>query len=232
MQFITSVAAVAALLAAVASAAGNGFITPQPGAIIPAGKECFISWKADTPGPVTIYLMKGDSKDLDRKSQVVLLETNFGNYTWDVPSSLPEGDDYAFKITWGASPSAEDVNYTGQFTITSDNEGDEDETSTTTKTTSAPTSATTDSSATETETETKTNNRTETVTTPSNGTTITIPTPSATETETATESESSSSTDTSSSPSASASEDEGNAAPRFGFSVALVGAAVAAIVLV
>jgi len=110
-----------------------------------------IKWDADTEGPVRITLRKGPRTNLDTLYQIVLLEYNWGNYTWDVPADTPAGKDYAFEMKWGQSPGPDDVNYTGLFEITSDGQGAYG--STTTTESSYP-SETSSDSATETATET------------------------------------------------------------------------------
>jgi len=185
MKFITSVFAAASLLATLVSAK-NGFITPETGAKVKAGEPCLITWTADTPGPIDIILGKGDSKNLDSKGRIVLLMTNFGNYTWDVPADTPAGDDYAFMIKWGAEPGPDDINYTGLFSIVSDDEEDDSETTTTSTgtasaTTTAETSVTETSSSYSNNTVTKTTLATTTTVSGSSNLTITSPNPTATE---------------------------------------------------
>lgn len=167
MKFFASATTAATFFAGLASAY-NGFITPAEGDVAQAGKPCLIKWVADTEGQVTITLMKGARKNLDEISQVVMLEYNWGNYTWDIPADTPAGKDYALKLKWGKDPRPEDVNYTGLFEITSN--AKEDDQKSTTKT-SKPTTTVSDS-ATETATATETSTEetaTETVTTKPGG---------------------------------------------------------------
>lgn len=147
MKFFVSAAAATTFFAALASAY-NGFAGPAEGEAIPAGKPYVIKWTADTEGPVYLTLRKGPRTNLDTLYQIVMLEYNWGNYTWDVPADTPAGKDYAFEMKWGKDPRPEDVNYTGLFEITS---GDYESTTTTTTEDSYPSVT---ESATETATET------------------------------------------------------------------------------
>jgi len=147
MKFFATAAAAAALFASVASAY-NGFYKPEDGEQIPAGSDYLIKWVNDIEGQVAINLKQGPSTNLKDLGPVVMLEYNWGNYTWHVPSDLPAGKDYAFQITWGKNPSPTDINYTGLFEITNgDSKPSDDYSSTTT---------TEESSATETSAETST----------------------------------------------------------------------------
>lgn len=183
MKFITSIFTAAALLTTLVSAGNNGFSNPAPGEKIYAGKPYLIKWTADTPGPVKIDLGKGSSKNIENKGQIVMLEFNWGNYTWDCPADTPAGDDYAFIITWGAKPGDGDINYTGLFSIVSDVSDDASTTSssdasTTTSdastTTSSEDNTKTSSAEAETETTTHTNSHNYNVT-------VTTSTPTSTE---------------------------------------------------
>ncbi|RPB29197.1 hypothetical protein L211DRAFT_845193 [Terfezia boudieri ATCC MYA-4762] len=151
MKFFVS-ATTAVTFFAVLASAYNGFANPAEGEVIPAGKPYLIKWTADTEGPVALTLRKGPRNNLDTLYQIVMLEYNWGNYTWDVPANTPAGKDYAFEMKWGKDPRPEDVNYTGHFEITSDaQEGDYKS-----STTESPSSGTSTETATETATATAT----------------------------------------------------------------------------
>jgi len=90
MKFFASTITAATFFAGLASAY-NGFITPVEGEVTKAGKPYLIKWLADTEGQVTIELMQGARKDLKEKYQIVMLEFNWGNYTWDIPADTPAG---------------------------------------------------------------------------------------------------------------------------------------------
>jgi hypothetical protein len=163
MKFFVSVTAAATFFATLASAY-NGFANPAEGEVVPAGKPYLIKWTADTPGPVSITLRKGPRTHLDTLYQIVMLEYNWGNYTWDVPADTPAGKDYAFEMKWGKNPGPEDVNYTGLFEITSDVKGDHKSSSTGTATETATETATKTATKTATETATETATATATAT--------------------------------------------------------------------
>lgn len=90
MKFFVSATTAATFFAALASAY-NGFAGPAEGEVVPAGKPYLIKWEADTEGPVCINLRKGPRDNLDKLYQIVMLEYNWGNYTWDVPADTPSG---------------------------------------------------------------------------------------------------------------------------------------------
>lgn len=90
MQFFATVAAAATLFASVASAY-NGFYKPEDGEKIPAGAPYLIKWVNDLQDSVQINLKKGPSTMLEDKGMIVMLEYNYGNYTWHVPADLPAG---------------------------------------------------------------------------------------------------------------------------------------------
>lgn len=68
------------------ASASNLFLKPGAGEKVPAGKDYLIMWVADTPGPMVLTLMEGDPGNLEDAGTIVLLEHNFGNYTWAVPA--------------------------------------------------------------------------------------------------------------------------------------------------
>ena len=90
MKFFVSATAAVTFFAALASAY-NGFANPAEGEVVPAGKPYLIKWTADTEGPVCLTLRKGPRTNLDTLYQIVMLEYNWGNYTWDVPADTPAG---------------------------------------------------------------------------------------------------------------------------------------------
>ena len=93
MKFFVSAATAAALFAALASAS-NTLLTPKEAEVVKSGEPYLMMWEADTPGPVTLTLRKGDSKNLDTLYDIVMLEYNWGNYTWDVPANTENGKVY------------------------------------------------------------------------------------------------------------------------------------------
>lgn len=145
MKFTFASTAAAVTFCSSLVSAYNGFINPTEGEVIPAGKPYLIKWEADTPGPVNITLRKGPRKNLDTLYSIVMLEYNWGNYTWDVPADTPAAKDYAFEMKWGKNPGPDDVNYTGLFEISSDVK-DGDHKSTTATATGSPTKSATESS--------------------------------------------------------------------------------------
>lgn len=100
---------------------------------MPAGKDYLLKWAANTPGPVTITLREGNTGNLQDVGQIVMLEKNWGNYTWAVPKEQKPGKDYALQIQWGVKPAPGDENYSGKFEIVSggDSPGNSNSTQTT-----------------------------------------------------------------------------------------------------
>ena len=85
-----SIIAAVTLLATIASAS-NSFTKPLAGDKVRAGDDLLMKWTADTPGPVDIKLYKGEDGNLKEEDQIVMLETNQGNYTWKVPKDKKPG---------------------------------------------------------------------------------------------------------------------------------------------
>ncbi|KAK0511166.1 hypothetical protein JMJ35_006718 [Cladonia borealis] len=99
------------VVAAVAQSTMIAFTNPP--ANITAGKSVDLTWAGGDGSPVTLTLQQGLPSDL----QTVLLVTGSAtgtSYTWNVPSSLPDASNYAFKIQQGDNP----PNYTGMITLT------------------------------------------------------------------------------------------------------------------
>jgi len=125
MQFYTSLAAVAALVSMVSAQqyTENPIHAPMAGEVVPAGKEYIIKWTNTTAGLVDLTLKNGKSDDLDTVEIITNGLPNVGLYYWTPDADLESGDDYAIEI----SNADGDINYTGQFTISSDNAGDDKE---------------------------------------------------------------------------------------------------------
>ena len=86
-----SIVAAVSILATITSAA-NTILNPAEGEKVPAGKPYLIKWEADTPGPVAINLRRGESANLQDLGQIVMLEFNWGNYSWSVPADREAGN--------------------------------------------------------------------------------------------------------------------------------------------
>merc|ERR1711881_619168 len=112
MYMLKSVVSVAVFAAyAAAQAAGQLAFTTLPGSI-QAGQSYTLEWAGgDATAPVTIILRQGDPNNLDTVSTITTTATG-GSYTWEVPSTIVNGADYAFEIVQGSSN-----NYSGQFAI-------------------------------------------------------------------------------------------------------------------
>jgi len=122
MRFSLAVAA-SALLAIVSSQAtqhNNAFSVPVSGTyLLHAGQPTTFTWTALAGSTVTLKLRDGDRSDL---SEGVVLTSNLpnkGSYTYNVPSNIVEGANYAIEIINNDDPT--DVNYTPQFVIESPN---------------------------------------------------------------------------------------------------------------
>ncbi|KAL8720676.1 MAG: hypothetical protein Q9225_002505 [Loekoesia sp. 1 TL-2023] len=131
--------AATAVVAVVAQSRQIAF-TSTP-ASVTAGSSVTLRWGGgDDSQPVTITLKRGDTNNLQTVSLITGSATG-NSYTWNVPSSLPNGDDYAFQINQGV----DDVNYSGRFTLsggsTASTTPSTTPSSVLTATTSAPTSA-------------------------------------------------------------------------------------------
>ncbi|KAI8874594.1 hypothetical protein K501DRAFT_234830 [Backusella circina FSU 941] len=108
-------AALAALAISAVSAQGStAYITsPLSGTVYTAGGQAIIAWNTPTVSTFTINLLQGASSALVQVETVATnVDATLGTYTWDIPSTLATGSDYAFGL--GVSPN---VSYTGQFTI-------------------------------------------------------------------------------------------------------------------
>ncbi|KAG2184212.1 hypothetical protein INT44_009227 [Umbelopsis vinacea] len=117
MKFI-SAAALLAFGAFVASIADAGvlFNSPLPGAVWTAGSAGTIVWTPDGPSDTTIPsfdLLQGPSTALQLVLNIgVNIPISSSNLTWNIPASLPAGNDYA--ISAGISPN---MWYSPYFTI-------------------------------------------------------------------------------------------------------------------
>ncbi|KAL8842703.1 MAG: hypothetical protein Q9170_000359 [Blastenia crenularia] len=161
MHFTKSLLIGAAAIVAVIAQSSPIAFTSTP-ASVTAGQSVTLRWGGGNDNqPVTITLKRGDTnnlqtvalitgKPLATLSRVPIPKTYIdagsatGNsFTWSVPSSLPNGDDYALQINQGV----DDVNYSGRFslsggsTVTSSSSTSAMAASALTATTSAPTSA-------------------------------------------------------------------------------------------
>jgi len=103
------------VLVSAGETSGNTFKRPDGGDIVPVGKPYTITWAADTPGKVNLYLLRGPSNDLAKLATIVEGIDNTGTYTWTPPSTL-EGDvtHYGLNLT---VPGTDKFQYTMQFGI-------------------------------------------------------------------------------------------------------------------
>ncbi|KAF1911548.1 Ser-Thr-rich glycosyl-phosphatidyl-inositol-anchored membrane family-domain-containing protein [Ampelomyces quisqualis] len=85
-------------------------IDTYPNGGVEAGKSYTITYSPKDQ-PATLILRKGLSTDL---ATIATIGTGqAGSFTWNVPSTLPNGADYALQITQGS-----EINYSGQFGLT------------------------------------------------------------------------------------------------------------------
>lgn len=112
MRFIQSIFASAALIAAALAVE----INVGPDGSVEAGSSFVIEYSpADLP--TTIIVRKGEATNLDPGTTLTTSATG-GKFTWNVDSSLVNGDDYALEIRQdGATP-----NYWGPFAVTGGSE--------------------------------------------------------------------------------------------------------------
>ena len=95
---------------------------------VEAGSDFSITWISDAsqvPSYWTISLElysypNGSESDTQNYGQPVMqvaasVPVGYGNYTWDVPTSVSAGSNYAFQITADQDPQV--INYSGRFTI-------------------------------------------------------------------------------------------------------------------
>ncbi|KAI4842075.1 hypothetical protein E4T44_07528 [Aureobasidium sp. EXF-8845] len=124
MRFSTQtfIALMASPLLALAD--GNSFTNSNFNGIT-AGKTFDLTWKPTTSGTVSIILRSGASSNLTPGVYVALATeglTNSGSYTWNVPSDITRGTDYALEIIDDSNPtSSTNTAYTPQFVIESTN---------------------------------------------------------------------------------------------------------------
>ncbi|KAI9285969.1 hypothetical protein BC943DRAFT_322212 [Umbelopsis sp. AD052] len=117
MKF-TSAAALLAFGAFVASIADAGvlFNSPLAGAVWTAGSAGTIVWTPDGPSDTTIPsfdLLQGPATALQSVLNIgVNIPFSSSNYTWNIPASLPTGNDYT--ISAGISPN---IWYSAYFAI-------------------------------------------------------------------------------------------------------------------
>ncbi|MCJ1448998.1 MAG: hypothetical protein MMC23_009517 [Stictis urceolatum] len=111
---------VAAIFAAIAVAQGdkpNAFNVPTPYYSLTAGKSQTFTWHNIQGNTVTIKLRSGANGNLDQGQTIANSIHNDGSFTWSVPSNTVEGADYTLEII--NDDDASEVNYTGQFVISS-----------------------------------------------------------------------------------------------------------------
>ncbi|KAI4841091.1 hypothetical protein E4T44_07852 [Aureobasidium sp. EXF-8845] len=121
MRFSTQtlIALMASPLLALAD--GNSFTNSNFNGIT-AGKTFDLTWKPTTSGTVSIILRSGASSNLTPGVYVAQGLTNSGSYTWNVPSDITRGTDYALEIIDDSNPtSTTNTAYTPQFFIESTN---------------------------------------------------------------------------------------------------------------
>ncbi|KAF2270408.1 hypothetical protein CC78DRAFT_132180 [Lojkania enalia] len=131
MRFIQTIFAGAALVAAAFAVEINEFPTS-----VEAGGEALIKYSPGDETPTTFILRKGESTDLANVTTITESATG-GEFTWNVPEDLENGDDYALFVIQGS-----ETNFWGPFTVT----GGEEPTSSTSSSASASASATPSSS--------------------------------------------------------------------------------------
>ncbi|KAL8943540.1 MAG: hypothetical protein Q9216_000998 [Gyalolechia sp. 2 TL-2023] len=113
MHFTKSLLVGAAAVVAVIAQSSPIAFTSTP-ASVEAGRSVVLRWGGgDDSQPVTITLKRGDTDNLQTVSLITGSATGT-SYTWTVPSSLPNGNDYALQINQGV----DDVNYSGRFSLT------------------------------------------------------------------------------------------------------------------
>ncbi|KAI7893517.1 uncharacterized protein EV154DRAFT_460895 [Mucor mucedo] len=120
MKFIfAAIYAVAAVAVSGQQYTGPVFITsPLTGTVYNAGKPAVINWINPVSDVITkIVLAQGISTNIQPLITIAEnVDSKLGTYSWDVPTDILPGDNYAFVL--GVSPN---VSYTGQFTIKNGN---------------------------------------------------------------------------------------------------------------
>ncbi|ORE07749.1 hypothetical protein BCV72DRAFT_226149 [Rhizopus microsporus var. microsporus] len=111
-----SVAAILALAVSAVSAQTNivSVTSPLTGTVYTAGKPAIISWINPQVSSISkIVLAQGESTNLQPVSTIAEnVDASSGSYTWNVPSDITPGNNYALEL--GTSPN---ISYTGMFTI-------------------------------------------------------------------------------------------------------------------
>ncbi|KAJ9633296.1 uncharacterized protein PV06_00989 [Exophiala oligosperma] len=83
-------------------------------AVVVAGESYNITWGGGDDTPVTITLREGDPDDL-KTVQTLADGISEDFFVWTVQKDLKTANDYALQITQGQN----DINYSGQFSLTS-----------------------------------------------------------------------------------------------------------------
>jgi hypothetical protein len=96
--------------AALVSSAFAVTIDTYPTSGVEAGKSYTITYSPKDQ-PATFVLRKGLSTDL--QTIATIGSGTGGSFTWSVPSTLPNGADYALEVKQGT-----EINYSGQFPLT------------------------------------------------------------------------------------------------------------------
>lgn len=117
---------------------GNAISKPGLDDPVEAGKPYTIEWKADTPGPISIVLLRGPSKNVEPIDTLADKVDNDGKFEWTPSKNLePDTTHYGIMIV---------VEKTGQYQYSTQfgvkNPGYKKEDHTTATTTSAPTTST------------------------------------------------------------------------------------------
>lgn len=117
---------------------GNAISKPGLDDPVEAGKQYTIEWKADTPGPISIVLLRGPSKNVEPIDTLAEKIDNNGKFEW-TPSKDLEPDTTHYGIMIVVEKSGQ-YQYSTQFGVK--NPGYKKENHTTATITSAPTTST------------------------------------------------------------------------------------------
>ena len=117
---------------------GNAISKPGLDDPVEAGKPYTIEWKADTPGPISIVLLRGPSKNVEPIDTLADKVDNDGKFEW-TPSKNLEPDTTHYGIMIVVEKSGQ-YQYSTQFGVK--NPGYKKENHTTATITSAPTTST------------------------------------------------------------------------------------------
>ncbi|KAJ5825751.1 cell wall protein [Penicillium riverlandense] len=116
MRAVISIATALFAALATAQSSDNSFNNPAGGYTFTAGQTTTLTWKADTPGTVSLRLQQaGGVTTADSGVAIASNIANSGTYSWSVPADLIPGQQYTIEIIDDADEN--DYNFLPKFTV-------------------------------------------------------------------------------------------------------------------